>query len=349
VSTAITTKIAPPTLPGQTGRSFSKRQKAAIVVRLLLSGNSGFSLVDLPETTIAELTRQMTTLRYIDHQTMHSVAQEFLGELNGIGLSFPTALDSALEMLDGAISPETATRLRDQAGVQETRDPWDVIGVTDPDLLRSVLQEESVEVAAVLLSKLKVTLAAELLGQIPGERARRIAFAVSLTGNISPDVVQKIGVSLAAQLSKQPVRAFSDDPVDRVGAILNFSPAITRDEVLAGLDQSDAGFADQVRKAIFTFAHIPTRIYPADIPKITREIDPEMLIMALAAASGKEAEASEFILSNMSQRMSGQLREDMEALGDIKEKDGEAAMTAVIIQIRELETAGEISLVAEEE
>ena len=34
------------------------------------------------------------------------------------------------------------------------------------------------------------------------------------------------------------------------------------DEVLEGLDAEDAGFAEEVRRAIFTFANIPARIDP---------------------------------------------------------------------------------------
>ena len=119
--------------------------------------------------------------------------------------------------------------------------------------------------------------------------------------------------------------------------------------MLDGLEQEDSGFAQQVRRAIFTFANIPDRIDPRDVPKITRDVDPVKLITALAAATGDDEKVTEFILSNMSKRMAEQLREEMQDLGDIKEKDGEAAMTAVVIAIRELEASGDIFLVAEEE
>ena len=320
-------------------RQFSKRQKAAIVVRMLLSEGADLSLNDLPEPLLIELTRQMTTLRFIDHATMTAVALEFLAELDGIGLTFPSAMDSALSMLGAAISNETAGRIRQTTGITDQGDPWDRIGGMSSEVLLPVLEQESVEIGAVMLSKLKVSQAAELLGLLPGERARRITYAVSLTGNIAPEVVRRIGGSLASQLDAQPIRAFSEGPVERVGAILNFSPASTREDVLDGLDETDSGFATQVRRAIFTFANIPARIDPRDVPKIIRDVDPDQLITALAAA-GETAEATEFILSNMSQRMSTQLREDMAGKGKVAEKDGDQAMNAVVASIRELEAAG---------
>ena len=72
--------------------------------------------------------------------------------------------------------------------------------------------------------------------------------------------------------------------------------------------------------------------------------------MALAAAE-KDAEkaAADFILENMSQRMAAQLRDEMEGMGKVKPREGDAAMTTVIGAIRELEASGDILLVAEEE
>ncbi len=318
-------------------------------MRLLLAEGVKLSLSALPEALQAELIRQMSSMRFVDRATLKAVVDEFVAEIEDVGLHFPGGLESALKMLDGAISPTTAARVRKQSGIRLTGDPWETIAGLDPDRLLPLLAQESTEVCAVMLSKLKVSTAADLLGKLPGPRARRIAYAVSLTGQVSPEVVEKIGRSLATQLDAQPAAAFADGPVERVGAILNFSPAATRDEVLEGLDKDDKAFADEVRKAIFTFANIPARIDPRDIPKITREVDQAVLITALAAGKGEMAKTAEFILGAMSKRLADQLREEMETLGKVKEKDGEAAMNTVVSAIRELEARGEILLVAEDE
>ncbi|MHA6266433.1 flagellar motor switch protein FliG [Aliiroseovarius sp. CAU 1755] len=327
----------------------SRKQKAAIIVRLLLAEGAALSLQDLPDALQTELIRQMSSMRYIDRATLKSVIDEFVVEIENIGLAFPGGIEGALSILDGAISPATAARMRKMAGVRLTSDPWATIAGLDPDLLLGVLEQESTEIAAVLLSKLKVSVAAELLGKLPGPRARKVAYAVSLTGAIDPEVVEKIGRALAEQLDAQPAKAFEAGPVERVGAILNFSPAATRDEVLDGLDADDSTFATAVRKAIFTFANIPARIDPRDVPKITKDIDQSVLITALAAATGKLESVADFILGSMSKRMSEQIREEMDNLGTVKAAEGEAAMAAIVAQIRELEAAGEVLLIAEDE
>jgi flagellar motor switch protein FliG len=267
-----------------------------------------------------------------------------------MGLTFPNGVAGALSALDGRISPQTAARLKKEAGVRQFGDPWEQVRTAKPEDLLNILQRESTEIAAVMLSKLDVARAADLLGKLPGDTARRITYAVSQTEAVTPNAVDRIGLALAAQLHDVPDVAFADGPVQRVGEILNYSPAATRDEVLTGLEETDEDFARLVRKAIFTFVHIPDRVNPVDVPKLTREIDQAVLVTALASASaGDLAPAADFILDNMSKRMAEALREEIGELGHIKPRDGEDAMTQVVNAIRQLEAAGEITLITAEE
>jgi flagellar motor switch protein FliG len=289
-------------------------------------------------------------MRYVDRGTLADVVAEFAQELEGMGLTFPRGVAGALTALDGRISPQTAARLRKEAGVRQQGDPWDQVKQADVAALIPIVERESTEVAAVLLSKLDVARAADLLGKLPGELARRITYAVSQTGAVSPEAVDRIGLALAAELHDIPETAFAQGAVERVGAILNFSPAATRDDVLTGLDEADQEFANLVRRAIFTFVHIPERVKPTDIPRITRDVDQAVLVTALAgAASGDLAPVAEFILSNMGKRMAEAMREEMQERGRVRLRDAEEAMTAVVNAVRTLEAAGEIAYVAPEE
>jgi flagellar motor switch protein FliG len=331
-------------------QSLGRRAKAAIVVRLLLNEGAEIALEELPDALQASLTKQMGNMRTVDRDTLAAVINEFADELDSIGLSFPGGMAGAIDALDGKISRHTAERLRKEAGVRQRGDPWKRLRELGPDALLPVLQNESVEVAAVLLSKLNVSLAAELLGRLPGPQARRITYAVSLTGAVTPDAVDRIGLSLASQLDAKPALAFDSDPVARVGAILNSSTSLTRDDMLSGLDESDQGFANAVRKAIFTFANIPARIAPRDIPRVLRVVDQAQLVVALAGAekAGMQAVA-DYILENMSGRMADQLREEIgEAVG-VKPADAEAAMSGIVTAIRELESAGELQMIVPED
>ncbi|MDM7930426.1 FliG C-terminal domain-containing protein [Tabrizicola sp.] len=329
----------------------TSRQKAAVIVRYLLTEGATIPLATLPEHMQAALAEQMGKMRLIDRTTLDEVVAEFLAELESVGLSFPGGIEGALSMMDGHISQSAASRLRRMASASSKVDPWERITALPVDRLLPILADEAVEVGAVMLSKLPVAKAAEILGRLPGERARRVAYAVSMTGKVDPETVRRIGAALLAELDNQPPRAFDTGPVERVGAILNISPALTREDVLQGLEAEDADFAAEVRRAIFTFIHIPARLNPRDAPKITRLVEQPLLVTALAAAQGKPGleEAAEFLLANISQRLAEGLREEMATRGKIKDKDGEEAMTAIISAIRSLEASSEITLIQPED
>jgi len=342
-----------PTLPdtGKQKPKLTRHQKATIIVRLLQSEGIDLSLADLPDDLQIALAQEMAKMRHVNRLTLDNVVSEFVTELDDLGLSFPRGVPNTLSAIEGNISETAAAKIREAAGNVAPKDPWTRISEMPEDQLLELLEAESIEVAAVVLTKLQVTKSAEVMGRLPGERARRIAYTMSRTHAIAPHVVDRIGDSLVAQLQTARASAFDGQPADIVGGILNFARASTREDVLAGLIEEDQEFGEAVKKTIFTFVNIRDRIDPRDVPAVTREVDPDVFMKAMAAASALEEEnkSVEFILENMSQRMATQLREDMAGLGKIKEKDGEEAMTAVIGAIRRLLDNGDIELVAPED
>ena len=198
------------------------------------------------------------------------------------------------------------------------------------------------------LSKLPVGKAAEVISRTPGDRARRITNAMSHTENNKPDSVRRIGATLAADYGLPREVAFEKAPVQRLGAILNSTATDTREDVLEGLGGTDPEFASDVRKAIFTFKDIAPRVKPTDIPNTIRNIDGDVLVTAIAAGlAGEDAlvASAEFILTSVSQRMAGQLRDDAEERGRIKKDHAEKAMAAVTALIREMVDSGVITLI----
>lgn len=108
---------------GGAATRLTRRQKAAIVVRFLLREGADVPLSDLPEPLQEALTTQMGAMRYVDRATLADVVAEFATEIEATGLTFPGGVAGALLALDGRISPQTAARLRKEAGVRQFGDP----------------------------------------------------------------------------------------------------------------------------------------------------------------------------------------------------------------------------------
>src|SRR6056297_901474 len=182
-------RLSPPSRDASAAARLTRRQKAAIIVRFLLNEGADVPLCDLPEPLQESLTTQMGSMRYVDRSTLSEVVAEFAAELEAMGLTFPNGVAGALSALDGRISPQTAARLKKEAGVRQFGDPWEQVRSAGADDLLNILQRESTEIAAGMLSKLDVARAADLLGKLPGDTARRITYAVSQTEAVTPEAV----------------------------------------------------------------------------------------------------------------------------------------------------------------
>lgn len=335
-----------------TSASLTRRRKAAMIVQMMIGDGNALSLDKLPETLQLALTQELGAIRLIDRSTVSSVAEEFTAELEAIGMTAPGTRDAAIVALADHLSPTLAERLRKQLESVRNGDHWPIVVDLSIERIVAIMHAESIEICAVALSKLPVGKAAEVLTKTPGDRARRITYAMSKTANIAPDAVRRIGAALAQEYGQADARAFEKTPVLRLGAILNSTQTDTREDVLDGLGTQDPAFASDVRKAIFTFKDIAPRVKPTDIPNCIRNVDGEVLITGIAAAlKGDDAlvTSAEFILSSVSQRMAGQLREDADERGPIKKADAEKAMSAITTEIREMADAGVITLIDPDE
>jgi len=133
-----------------------------------------------------------------------------------------------------------------------------------------------------------------------------------------------------------------------MGSILNVTPPLLREDMLSALHDDAPEFADQVRKAIFTFAHVPSRIAPRDVPRILRDMDKVQLVIALAADDPASRATTEWLLQNVTQRMAETLREELSSRPRPSLRDSEQAQARLIGLIRTLESDGTIQLLAQD-
>ncbi|PUB13174.1 flagellar motor switch protein FliG [Yoonia sediminilitoris] len=323
-----------------------------MIVHMLISDGGSLSLAQLPESLQELLTRELGAIRLVDRDTVSAVADEFANELDAVGMSAPGTHDGAILSLADHLSPRLASRLRAQTALVRNGDYWPTIVELPVEKLIAIMANESIEVSAIALSKLPIAKASEVLQKTQGERARRITYAMSHTGDVSPDAVRRIGAALAQDYGTAAEVAFDKAPVSRLGAILNSTVTDTREDVLEGLDERDPEFANNVRKAIFTFKDITTRVKPTDVPNCIRAVDNDVLTKAIASAlKADEATnaAAEYILANISQRMAEQIREDAAEMGKIKKADAEAAMGEITKAIREMAETGMITYMEPDE
>lgn len=354
-SNAVSTKGTANSLPSrypvsQKIHALSREQKAAVIVRLLTSQSDALPIGALEAKNMARLVHAMAGMSFVDEATTLAIVQEFLAEFDSLALYFKSGLNGAINTLDKYLNQEVRSLLSTSPDPDAPHDPWFVVLAMEAAILAQVLLHETPQVTAIVLSKLTATHAAEVLIQLDPDQARAATLAAVKTNHVSQETIHQIGGAIekaAARLNRKG--ALAGTPVDRVGAILNFTPGSIRDDMLESLDTAVPDLAEQIRRVMFTFGDLPDRVEIKDVPKLVRAVDNETLVIALAGAMVSQKDAAEFILANMSKRLSEQLAEEIKEIGDVKPKDADAAMTKVIQGIRALEVQGELTLISPEE
>ena len=335
--------VPPPPAPPLT-----RRQKAAVVIHLLVSGGADPGLRSLSPIQQRDLVEEMARLRFVDHRALAEVVAEFAAELDSVGLHFPRDTAHVLAALDGTLSLEVVEQFAAELGdgALAGDGPWREIAGLAPEEILAIMEGESDEVNAILLSKMTPARAASLLGLLPEERADAIAAAFARTEDATPAAVARIGSALGRLAGERRVPAFASEPVRRVGDILNAATSGLRRGPLERMDRTDAGFAARVRAEVFSFENIPARVSPRDVPKVLRGVDAGRLAIALKGVPPHMEVVRDFLLAALSNRMADQVRDGMEEAQQPTAEDAEAAMAEVVAEIRRMEEAGELILLA---
>lgn len=323
--------------------------KAAMIVRLLQNEGADLKLDSLPEETQVRLTRALSRMKPVDRGTLDSVASEFSQQLESLALTAPGGMHGALAAMEGKLSPGASARLVDEAGAGDPTHAWRKINALPLENQSRILAEEGVEVCALLLSKLPVARAAELLSTVSGPRARAIARITARIDDLPSGTAGRIAHALVAEYCDTPAPLFDVDAVHRVANMLNATRRDLREEILTGLEEDDPEFAKKVRAAIFVFANIYQRVAPLDAPKVMRLLNPEQVTTCLGGAleaGGEDAKSAEFLLENMSKRMSEQVRDEIASAGRFRSSDVEEAQAMLIQSIRDAADGGEIILMS---
>jgi len=131
----------------------SRRRKAAMIVQLLFRDGDGIPLTRMPQKLQAALAHEMGAIRLVGKDTVEAVAEEFVTELEALGLAADGDTLKALDALGDKIDPDLATRLRAEILAERRGDPWPLVAALEVDDLVEMLNAESLHVGGVVLSK----------------------------------------------------------------------------------------------------------------------------------------------------------------------------------------------------
>ena len=126
--------------------------------------------------------------------------------------------------------------------------------------------------------------------------------------------------------------------VEAASLIMGTIDRATESTILTAMDEVDPDLANEIRNLRFTYEDIQ-KIDDHGVQMMLKEISQEDLLISLKTAS---EDLMEKIFTNMSERASSMLKEDLEAMGLTKITEVERSQQKIVSVIKRLEDEGRI-------
>ncbi len=333
-NTAVATLATEPT--------FNGRQKAAILCMALGAEGAAKLTQRLSVEEAEAISFEIARMERLAPDQAEGVLMEWI-ETSVASQAISTGgVDYAKEILEKAFNSQKAgtilkrvvSQLADSTGLRRLRN-------ADPQQVATMFRNEHPQTVALILAHLTPTQAAAVLKEIDPAVTGEVAFRMAKMEKVSPEMLLLIERSLGsdAELNIQQGLSNAGGPA-AVAAVLNLMQGTLEKEILATVAERDSALSDQIKHLMFVFEDVHG-LDDRTIQRVLRDVDAKNLALAL---KGSSADLRARILSQMSQRASDALQEEMEMMGPVRMKDVEAAQTAIVTQIRVLEESGEIVL-----
>ena len=313
-------------------------EKAAVV--LLSLGEEHIHLWQaLDEEEIKELSAAMAGLGTVSASVVEELLIEFVSGLSGSG-AIMGSFEQTQRLLTNFMPEDKVDSLMEEIRGPAGRTMWDKLGNVNEAVLANYLKNEYPQTVAVVLSKIKSEHAARVLGALPEDFALECVTRMLRMEPVQREILDKIEQTLRVEFMSNLARTSKRDSHEMMADIFNSFDRQTEARFIGALEERNRESAERIRALMFVFEDL-SKLDPGGVQTLLRAVDKEQLALALKGASDN---LREMFFSNMSERASKIMREDMESMGPVRLKDVDQAQMAMVQVAKDLAARGEIML-----
>ncbi len=317
-------------------------RKVALVMVALGPEVAASILRHFEEQEVERITLEIAALQQTDHQLVNEVLENFYDLASQRDLMTSGGEEYAKNLLRSAFGDSRASRVLSRLEIvrDTTSMPFETFRKADPTQLASLIQNEHPQTIALILAYLKSEQAAVVLSQLNHDLQIEVSTRMATMERAGVEVIKEVESILQskfASILKQDRGAFVGG-IKSLSEVLNRVDRSTERNIIENLERFDPELAESVKKLMFVFDDIVI-LDDRSIQRLLRELESKDLSLALKGAS---EEVQYKIFRNMSERASGMLKDDIEAMGPVRLKDVEETQQKIVNVIRRLEEAGEV-------
>ncbi len=313
-------------------------EKAAVI--LLALGEEHTALWErLDDDEVKEISQAMATLGNVSAEAVEALMIEFVSGLSGSG-SVMGSYEQTQKLLAAFLPKDRVDGLMEEIRGPAGRTMWDKLGNVNEAVLANYLKNEYPQTVAVVLSKVKPDHAARVLTSLPEDFALECVQRMLRMEPVQREILDKIEQTLRTEFMSNLARTSKRDSHEMMADIFNSFDRQTEARFIGALEERNRESAERIRALMFVFEDL-SKLDPGGVQTLLRGVDKDSLGLALKGASEG---LREMFFSNMSERASKIMREDMESMGPVRLKDVDAAQMAMVQVAKDLAAKGDIML-----
>ncbi len=313
-------------------------EKAAVI--LLALGEDHTAIWNaLDEEEIKEVSQAMATLGTVSASVVEELLVEFVSGMSSSG-AIMGSFEQTQRLLGSFLPSEKVDALMEEIRGPAGRTMWDKLGNVNEAVLANYLKNEYPQTVAVVLSKIKGEHAARVLAALPEDFALECVQRMLRMEPVQREILDKIEQTLRTEFMSNLARTSKRDSHEMMAEIFNNFDRQTEARFIAALEERNRESAERIRALMFVFEDL-NKLDPGGVQTLLRAVEKDQLALALKGASDN---LREMFFSNMSERASKIMREDMESMGPVRLRDVDQAQMSMVQAAKDLAAKGEIML-----
>jgi len=318
-------------------RTLHGAEKAAILMLSLGEEHSSrlFALMDDEE--IKEISACMANLGTVSSNIVEKLFVDFADHISATG-SLVGTHESTERLLTKVLGADRVASIMEEIRGPAGRTMWDKLGNVNESVLANYLKNEYPQTVAVVLSKIKSDHAGRVLTQLPESFAMEVIMRMLRMEAVQKEVLDDVERTLRNEFFTSLARTNRRDAHELIAEIFNSLDRNTETRFIAALEERNRDSAERIKGLMFTFEDLQ-KLDSGAIQALMRAAEKEKLPVALKGASDP---LKDLFFSNMSERASKLLKEEIAAMGPVRLKDVEEAQSYLVSVAKDLAARGEI-------
>ena len=318
-------------------RSITGQEKAAIFLMSLSQDQASKIFANLDDEEIKEISQSMSGLGTVSSEVIERLFVEFAEQVSSTGSLIGSA-DSAQRLLGNILGEEKVGEIMEEIRGPAGRTMWDKLANVNEQVLANYLKNEYPQTVAVILAKIGQVHAAKVLATLPENFSLEVVMRMLRMEAVDKEVEKDVERVLRTEFMSNLARSNQRDTFELMADIFNNFDRTTETRFLSALDERSKDSAEKIRALMFTFDDL-IKLDAAGVQTLMRTVEKDKMTMALKGGSD---EMKELFFSNMSERASKLMKEDMMAMGPVRLSEVEQAQLVMVQATKDLIDRGEI-------